>query len=503
MWPWLLESRTASFGWKLAMLTAGMMQLGVLLGAAEERPSSAWYPPDSAVAESVASGAGPMGAVFVPPGRQPQLAWLPSSEATTEPENSLPELGDPEPSVVDRLDEMEKELKRLTEAAEKSAAEDAETPTSRFTMELQADAYTFRQDAVNVATVGDIPEGTAFRRARVGWTGDWHLTEYRIEFDFAQFGRPTFLDVWAGLTDVPVFNTIRVGHFFEPFSLERLTSNRFMTFMERSLGDSPFAPARNMGIAAYNHSEDERMTWAFGFFADRSNDFGDDVGEDRGEAVTGRITWLPYWENSGRHYLHLGVANSVRRPDEELVSYASRPEARLGGNIPNVPDFVDTGDIAAEWENRSGLEAAWIFGALAVQSEYMCAAVDQIGGPSLFFYGGYIESSWFLTGEHRPYNRRSGILERVIPHHNFCWASRSGPRGCGWGAWQVAARVSHLDGNDENILGRELTNVTVGLNWYLTPYLRFTSNYIHAFLDDPTLGDSDADIMAMRIGYDF
>ena len=37
----------------------------------------------------------------------------------------------------------------------------------------------------------------------------------------------------------------------------------------------------------------------------------------------------------------------------------------------------------------------------------------------------------------------------------------------------------------------------------MTPYLRFTSNYVHAFLDDPALGASDADIFGMRIGYDF
>ena len=76
-------------------------------------------------------------------------------------------------------------------------------------------------------------------------------------------------------------------------------------------------------------------------------------------------------------------------------------------------------------------------------------------------------------------------------------------RGCGWGAWEIAARLSHIDGNDENILGRELTDVTFGLNWYLTPYMRMMTNYIHAFLDDPVIGESDADILGMRIQYDF
>jgi phosphate-selective porin OprO/OprP len=160
----------------------------------------------------------------------------------------------------------------------------------------------------------------------------------------------------------------------------------------------------------------------------------------------------------------------------------------------------------AEHETRGGLEFAWTNGPFSVVSEYACAHADQIGDPNVFFDGWYVQASLFLTGEHRPYERTAfggGVFGRVIPYRNACIASRSGSRGCGWGAWEVATRLSHLDGDDENITGRELTNVTFGVNWYLTPYLRASSNYIHAFLDDPTIGESDADILGMRINYDF
>jgi phosphate-selective porin OprO/OprP len=412
------------------------------------------------------------------------------------------------PSIIERLDSLEAELKRVAAAQSKAAAPaDDALPTSRFTMQLQADAYTFGQDAVNLATVGNIPEGTAFRRARVGWTGNWQLTEYRIEFDFALAGRPSFLDVWAGWKDVPLFNVVHVGHFFEPFSLERMTPNRFMTFMERNLGDAMFAPARNLGIAAYNHTSDERFTWAAGVFAANSDNFGDSAGFERGEAVTGRITWLPVWDelSGGRHYVHLGAAGSFRNPDADQVRFATQPEARLGAASPNVPNFIDTGTLAADREFRGGLEAAWIFGSFSLVSEYMCSSVDRIGATDVYFDSWYVECGFFLTGEHRPYKRTmpGGVFDRVIPNQDFCLASRSGPRGCGWGAWQIASRLSHADANDENVFGRELTDVTIGLNWFMTPYMRFTTNYIHAFLDDPVLGDSDADILGFRLNYDF
>jgi phosphate-selective porin OprO/OprP len=136
----------------------------------------------------------------------------------------------------------------------------------------------------------------------------------------------------------------------------------------------------------------------------------------------------------------------------------------------------------------------------------MCASADRVADSDVFFDGVYVQTSLFLTGEHRPYLRSAyggGAIGRVIPHYNACIASRSGSHGCGWGAWEVATRVSYLDGNDEDILGRRLTDVTFGLNWYMTPYLRLMTNYIHAFLDDPTIGESDADILGARIQYDF
>jgi phosphate-selective porin OprO/OprP len=57
--------------------------------------------------------------------------------------------------------------------------------------------------------------------------------------------------------------------------------------------------------------------------------------------------------------------------------------------------------------------------------------------------------------------------------------------------------------NDDGWTGGRNTDFTAGLNWYLTPHLRFTSNYIHAMPRDQAGVDSEADIFAMRMGYEF
>lgn len=407
-------------------------------------------------------------------------------------------------SFRQEIDSLRSEVDRLLKSETDRKQRESEKPTAKLTVQLQPDAMFFSQDDANRAAVGDIENGTAFRRARIGVLGEYGPTDYRIEFDFALAGRPTFLEVWAGFKDVPGLGAVRLGHFNEPFSLERYTPNRFMTFLERSLLDSAFAPARNWGVIALNQDAQETTTWQFGGFRTGSDNFGDDVGDEGEFAGTARLTRLLWYEDDGRSLLHVGGAYSYRDTDNDVVRFRSQPEARVGATIPNVPDFVDTGFIPASHYQLVGLEAAWVLGPVSLQAESAWSPVDAAVGPNPVFHSYYVYASWFMTGEHRPYRRSIGVFDRVIPRRNVvaaCDSAASGETGCG--AWELAARVSHLDLNDHAVQGGRLTDVTVGLNWYMNPYLKTQFNWVHAFLDDPALGNSEADLFGVRMNYDF
>lgn len=394
----------------------------------------------------------------------------------------------------------------VAEAAQEAAA--GKRPTVNWTGQLQADFYAFDQDAESVANYGDIENGEAFRRARLGAFGDYGPSEYRIEMDFALTGRPSFLDVWAGLKDVPYLGRVRVGHFFEPFSLERLTPNRFVTFMERALPDQPFAPARNIGVMANDTWLDDRGTWAVGLFRTDSDAFGDDVGDEFESALTGRVTYLPWYDEAsdGREYAHVGAGYSLRDTNDDQVRFRAQPEARLGSTTPNVPFLVDTGDVPAESFQLVGLEAAWVNGPFSVVSEYMLVPVNADGPDGLAFHGAYAQTSYFLTGEHRPYRRDCGTFGRVIPRRDFLRYRGDAEDKCvelGPGAWEVAARMSGLELDDGLVRGGSLVDLTLGLNWYLNPYLRVTANWVRAFADQAPEGESRTDAFGMRLGFDF
>jgi len=375
-------------------------------------------------------------------------------------------------------------------------------PTIKVAGFFQADAGWFHQDSANQDAVGDIQDGAAFRRARLLAKGDaWDNVGYILEMDFAFPGRPNFMDVWLEIRDLPLLGNLRLGQFRHPIGMDGLTSVTQLTFLERAL---PFAflPFRQIGLTAHDHAADESMTWAISAFRFPTDPFGGNIGDNGGYAMATRVTWLPIdYGDDGAGVLHLGAAYSFGDPANNRVRYRTQPEffiSETGGvdlvpiGVPSeVPLFVDTGGIAANNFNLFGLEAGTAVGSWHLQSELLTMVVNQIGGPTLAFTGMYIQAGYFLTGESRPYKRQGGLFGRPDPQQPFSSAG-----GCG--AWELAARWSHIDLNDENIRGGRLSNLTFGVNWYLNRFTKFQLNYIDAFLNTQSEGDSNAGIVAAR-----
>lgn len=347
---------------------------------------------------------------------------------------------------------------------------------------LQTDWFWSSEDNAIKSDVGEQEDGVEIRRARLYFSGlIYGNVEYKLQFDFAG-GEAALKDAYLCLTDFPL-GELWMGHFKEPFSLDELTSSKYITFLERALPNI-FAPSRNTGFMLHNVASDERMTAAIGVFRD-TDDFGEKV-DDGGYNITGRVTALPIFENKGANLLHLGAAYSYRNPDDS-VRYRQRPEAHL------TDRFVDTGSFASDQVDLLGLEAAWVKGPLSLQGEYMIADADRLGsGSDVKFNGYYVQASYFLTGEHRSYKTSEAAFSRIKPKKNYS-------AGVGPGAWEVKARYSGLDLSDSDIAGGELNDIAAGVNWYLNPNTKIMWDYVHADKDDV----GQADMLMMRLQFDF
>lgn len=359
----------------------------------------------------------------------------------------------------------------------------------RFTGQAQAVGYWFSQTAANRAVFGEIPDGAAFRRIRFGITGFYDRLDYAVVAEFINPNHPRFVDLFIGVKDLPGINHLRFGHFFEPFSLERTTPNRFVTFIERAAAVQTFSPARNVGLMAFDNFADQRGYWALGVFSSDSEDFGESNVSKYQSAVTGRLTILPVWEGDGAELIHIGAAYSIRNTDNQ-ARFRSQPEAQLG--TPSVvPNFVDTGPLVARWYQLFGAEFLAVQGPWSLQAEYIVAPVGVQSSGWQTLHGGYVQASWFVTGEHVNYIRSNATVGRIKP---LCSVDE-----CGAGAWEFAARLSYLDLETQAVDGGTMFDVTAAVTWYPTEYLRCTFNYIHSM---PSRGGS-ANIFGIRLGYEF
>jgi phosphate-selective porin OprO/OprP len=377
--------------------------------------------------------------------------------------------------------------------------------TSRTNLTIMIDAgYIGADDELEAAFPDLEGPNVNFRQLRLSTVGTlYDFARFKFEIDFANVR--DIKDIWVRFTKVPVIEHVTLGHTTEPFSLESWTSLKAMTFVERSLPVLAFAPRRNIGIRRHTAELDQRMTWAVGVFLNTGSfsDLGeatDQMSELTGWNLTGRITYLPWYEGDGSRLFHLGLSYTHQVRDENnpdsQVQFRPRPESRL-----TDVRLVDTDKFQTDSVDMINPEFAIVQGPLSFQGEFFLAFVnaDALGKP--FFWGSYLFGSYFLTDDHRNYGTRSSAFFRQDPTHDFR------PFAGGWGALELAARFSHVDLNDGAIRGGRELNFTAGLNWYLNRDIRCMLNYIRAWVKNrvtpPPVEDGTADIIHFRFQIEF
>jgi phosphate-selective porin OprO and OprP len=383
-------------------------------------------------------------------------------------------------------------------------------------------------------------------QARLGIDGRaFRYWDYKFEYDFAGNAPLTSL---TGTTTTPaggirdafvafgyfapvIFQT---GNFYEPFSLERTNSKNYIDFMERSLVTEGIGPSRHIGLAAFTSGEN--WTAKGGVF---STSFEDNVlaplpGGHQYWDLAGRVTFAPVMTKDG--LLHFGGSVRYQRPNDATAVSDNRVLA-IGSNVRTEANLLNenllgtqslscgatlVGENCAKNVLDYGAEFVAAYGPFSVQGEYMGAHYNRDpalieflrapGAATLDFSGYYIYVTWYLTGESRAASyrtdyRRPGTFDQI----GIINPVSAG----GIGAWEFAARLSELNLNSggflirqprgvpSNIQGGRETDMTIGLNWYPDPGIRFMANWIRVMqlaapFDRPFLNGIHPNIFLMR-----
>jgi phosphate-selective porin OprO/OprP len=338
------------------------------------------------------------------------------------------------------------------------------------------------QDAENEGQVGDLSafEGGEIRGLRVGAVGTLNMFDRPLVYTI--FGATNAFDKGfneEGLDDFSWFDwrldvpfiagtVLSIGKQKEPISGERVQSMIYNHMQERTAVSDALMPSRNVGIVWNGTGSLPYSTWAVGVFNDWI-----DADQDFDESATqyiGRFTWVPLRTDDDSSLLHLGIG--YRYSDaKEGFRFRTEPELNQAPLYVDTGFDVPTGVLSADNLQTWNAELSWRRGPLWLASEYTNTAVDNpdLANPS--FDGYWIGASWVLTGEMRPYNKKSGTFGNV-PIARTVYQD-------GKGAWELSARWSNIDLSDGTVEGGEMDIASLGLSWWLTPFFSVGMNYRH------------------------
>lgn len=397
-------------------------------------------------------------------------------------------------------------------AAATAKPEEKKYPDYKITGVFQLDTARFAQSGESRQALGDIQDGTGFRRARLAAVGNVsERGSYMLEFDLAQ-GQARFVDVWGQIKGTPLGN-VRIGRFRQPFGMSELTSIRELPLMERptTVALSPF---RQSGIMFSDTALDERATWAMSGFRTLSDNFGNVYGDNGGLGTAERLTYL-LRDCGDSNLIHLGVGHSYINPARDQLQLASQDEVTVGQQ-PNlgpgglsvfpivfVPPFVQSGVFNIDHANLFNLAGAWSWGHTLVQAENRWARINLPTGETPTAQAGYVTLRHMLTGEVIPYDRNSGVFGRVKPNCPLDIAAGN------WGAWETVAQISTINLNPlfglPSVTGPtgRLDSYSLGLNWYWWTNAKSQFEWVNGSLNHPGVGDSVTNTFAGRVQFDF
>ena len=285
---------------------------------------------------------------------------------------------------------------------------------------------------------------------------------------------------------------IKVGRYFVPFTFEPyvLPIHALIT-PEWSLFFNNFEPNRDLGVMAWGQLARKRLDYAAGVFNGTRNAL---VDTNDAKDFIGFLNAKPFGEAGIPALKNLNVGGSVHVGDEQNdpIPRTLRTVVSLPGNatigVPFLtfnPDVRESGERAlwslhmAYYYHHLSLIGEWDGGF----QEYAIRNTPRVRLPVRSFF---LAAGYFLTGEtvtargvvkpRRPFDLRRG---------------RIGP-----GAWEVGGRYNWLGLGDDvftrgladpDLWTNRVSTIDVGLNWYLTQYVKVAIFWEHAEFGSPVL----------------
>ena len=325
------------------------------------------------------------------------------------------------------------------------------------------------------------------RRARLELTGNlFKHFEYRLLEDFAP-SPPNLLDAWVRYSVSPRLR-FQVGKIKSPVGLEREQTREFNLFNEFAYPTS-LVPNRDIGLNVQGEVASKRLLYWAGIYDGTPDGLSVVEDADDGKSWVGRLFFTP--TSGAAKGLGVGVAGTLGEQEGVPAPYRTIGQQAFFRFLPGV---VTDGTV-----ERFAQQLYYFRGSFGIMSEHVTSAQEIRGGTTR----GRVENSawqvtgtWVLTGE-------AATFRGVKPAHDLDLAAHT------WGAWQLVARVTELDVDDDAfplfadplVSSTKASTAGVGLHWIVNAPVRLTLDYNHTNLDGGEIPDEDAVILRTQVRF--
>ena len=304
-----------------------------------------------------------------------------------------------------------------------------------------------------------------WRRIRIYTKGSFFDETLFYELEYSFTGNNNYKDIFLGYQNrvkpIGLNYRVKFGNIKVPFSLERYSSSKNLTFMERSLNDT-FSVNRKLAgeLLLSEKMQHHRINLLVSAF---SNSIDDNI-QNRVNQPGASLRATYSFKASKHHLLSLGGGYLTRDMQGQNVKFNQRAESKI---MQDKYLSVKIKDV--ETLNKTNLEALYIYKNYSLQAEYetmnVLALIDNYS-----FNAYYLQASYFLFGANRRYSTKEVKLKKIKPLKG--------------GALELALRYSYINLNDEGQdqinpeHGGEQTDYNLALNYYFSKEIRGMINYI-------------------------
>lgn len=332
--------------------------------------------------------------------------------------------------------------------------------------------------------------GFQFRRVRPTLQGTFHEKfAFRVTPEFAG-NNFQLLDATVSYTHSPVL-VLTAGKFKAPFDLERLRSGSNITFIERAY-PTILGPNREIGVQFSGDVLDKRLSYALALGNGVPDNGNSVTNPDEELEYSARLFATPFANDKDSVLAGLGFGLAATYGDKPTT--AGAPSGYVSNGQRGIYSW-NANTTSDGTHFRVSPQLTYYNGAFGLLASYVASEQEVVraaNARTITHTGWLVQGSYVLTGESASYGA-------VTPAKPFKHGSGN------WGAFEVAARVSQLDIDDDVFLGggaslanpatavSEATSFALGLNWYLNRNVKAVVNFEHTTFEGGAAAGADRD----------